>query len=137
MSILDKISNIFHTKDGEIQRAYSAYDKASDLLDERDKKPSFDKKGELEEEIRQFEKQTLDLLINYVGVKSWPGVFREMHMNLARVYMKIGRFDEAEKECSKVEEYDPIDAEELRNALQELMSGKHIESSKLEELGAG
>jgi tetratricopeptide (TPR) repeat protein len=137
MSILNKISGFFHTKDGEIQRAYSAYDKISGLLDERDKNPNFDKKKELDEELQSFEKQTLDLLNNYEGEKNWPGVFREMHMNLARVYMKMDRFDEAEKECSKVEKYDPIDAEELRNALQELMSGRHIESSKLEELGAG
>ncbi len=137
MSILDKISNIFHTKDGEIQRAYSAYDRASDLLNARDKNPNFGQQKELDDQVKEVEKLTKELLENYENNKSWSGVFREMHMNLARVYMKTGRFDEAEEECIKVEEYDPIDAEELRNALQELMSGKNIESSKLEELGAG
>jgi len=137
MSILDRISNIFHTKDGEIQRAYSAYDKVSDLLNARDKNPDFGRQNELDESIKEVETLTNELLENYETTKGWPGVFREMHMNLARVYMKIGRFDESEKECAKVEEYDPIDAEELREALHEIMSGKNIESSKLEELGAG
>jgi tetratricopeptide (TPR) repeat protein len=137
MSIFDKISNIFHTVDGEIQRAYSAYDRASDILDARDKTPDFDRQKELEDQVKEAETLTLELLKNYEGVKSWTGVFREMHMNLARIYMKTGKFDEAEKECVKVEGYDPIDAEELRNALQEIMSGKMIESSKLEEVGSG
>lgn len=137
MSIMDKISNIFHTKDGEIQRAYSAYDKVSDLLNARDKNPNFERQNELNEQVKEVETLTNELLENYERTKGWPGVFREMHMNLARVYMKTSRFDEAEKECAKVEEYDPIDAEELRNALHEIMSGKNIESSKLEELGAG
>lgn len=137
MGIREKISNFFHTKDGEIQRAYSAYDRASDLLDARDKSPNFDRQNELNDQVKEVETLTLELLNNYEGVKSWSGVFREMHMNLARVYMKTGRFEEAEKECVKVETYDPIDAEELRNALSEIMSGKKIESSQLEEVGAG
>lgn len=137
MGIKEKINNFFHTKDGEIQRAYSAYDKASDLLDARDKNQNFNKQNELKEQIKEVETLTLELLNNYEGVKSWSGVFREMHMNLARVYMKTGRFEEAEKECAKVETYDPVDAEELRNALSEIMSGKKIESSQLEEVGAG
>jgi len=137
MSILDKIGKIFHTKDGEIQRAYSAYDKAWDILSARDKNPNFDRQKELEEQVEEAEKLTLELLHNYERDKGWTGVFREMHMNLARLYMKTGRFEESKKECEKVKEYDPVDAEELFNALQEIMSGKKVGSSELGEVGAG
>ena len=48
MGFKEKMSKFFHTKDGEIQRAYQAYDRASDLLNARDKNPNFDRTKELE-----------------------------------------------------------------------------------------
>ncbi|HGE71517.1 TPA: tetratricopeptide repeat protein [Candidatus Poribacteria bacterium] len=135
MGVREKLRAIFHTKDGEIQRAYSSYDKAVDLLDARDKNPNFDRQKELEEQLKECETLTLELLKNYEGVKSWKGVFREMHINLARIYLRTGRFDDAMKECDKVAEYDPLDADELRNAIQEAKAGKKLESSQLDEVG--
>jgi len=136
MGIREKLSGIFHTKDGEIQRAYNAYDKVVGLLDARDRDPNnFDEKKELDEQLKETERLTLELLKNYEGIKSWQGIFREMHVNLARIYMRTGRYDEATKECDKVAEYDPVDADELRNALQEIMAGKKLESTQLDEVG--
>ncbi|MGB9596003.1 MAG: tetratricopeptide repeat protein [Candidatus Poribacteria bacterium] len=135
MGIREKLRVIFHTKDGEIQRAYSSYDKAVELLDARDKNPNFDRQKELEDQLKECEMLTLELLKNYEGVKSWKGVFREMHINLARIYLRTGRFDDALKECDKVAEYDPLDADELRNAIQEAKAGKKIESTQLDEVG--
>jgi len=138
MGIKEKLNSMFHTKDGEIQRAYNAYDKLVGLLGARDRDGSnFDMKQELEDQLKETEQLTLELLQNYESVKSWRGVFREMHMNLARMYMRTGRFDEATKECDKVEGYDPIDAEELKNALQEIINGKKLESTQLDEVGVG
>ena len=135
MSFKEKVSKFFHTKDGEIQGAYQSYDRASDLLNARDKNPNFDRGKDLEEALEESEGLALDLLKNYEGVKSWPGIFREMHMNLARLYLKTERYEEALKECDKVAEYNPMDAEELREAVQEAMSGKKFEATQLDEVG--
>ena len=135
MSLKEKISRFFHTKDGEIQRAYQAYDRASDLLGARDRNPEFDRTQELEDSVKEAEKLALELLENYEGVKSWPGIFREMHMNLVRLWLSTGRHKEALKKCDKVAEYNPLDAEELREAVQEAMSGKKLESTQLDEVG--
>lgn len=135
MGLKEKIGSFFHTKDGEIQRAYESYDRASDLLTARNRDPNFSKTQELEEAVKEAEDLALELLKKYEGVKSWPGVFREMHMNLTRLRLQTGRYEEALKECDKIAEYNPIDAEELREAVQEAMSGKKFESTQLDELG--
>ena len=134
MGFREKLGEFFHTKDGEIQSAYQSYDRTSGLLDARDKNPEFDKKQELEDSLKETETLSLELLKNYEKTKSWPGVFREMHMNLTRIYMRTERYDEALKECEIVEEYNVIDAEVLREAVEEAMSGKKFESSQLDEV---
>jgi regulator of sirC expression with transglutaminase-like and TPR domain len=132
----EKLFSIFHTKDGEIQRAYQAYDRASDILSARDKNPDkFNKTNELEEQVKEAEQLALELLKNYEGTKSWPGVFREMHMNLARLYLQTGRYEEASKQCDEVANYNPLDAEELRERVEEAKTGKRFESSQLDEVG--
>lgn len=136
MGFKEKLNNIFRTKDGEIQRAYEAYDRASDLLTARDKNPNaFEKTQELEEALKEAEKRATELLKNYEGVKSWPGIFREMHMNLARLYLKTEKYDEALKECEKIDQYNPIDSAELREAIKEAMTGKKLDASQLDEVG--
>ena len=135
MSLREKISKFIHTKDGEIQRTYEAYDRASDLLGARDRNPEFDRTQDLEEAVKEAEELALGLLENYEGVKNWPGIFREMHMNLVRLRLSTGRYDEALKECDKVAQYNPMDAEELRETVQEAMSGKKFESTQLDEVG--
>ncbi len=135
MKFIDKLGKIFHTVDGEIQRAYQAYDKASDILDARDKSPNFDRQKELDELVAEAEKLALELLEKYENNKGWPGVFREMHINLARIYMRTGRYESALKECEKVAQYNPGDADELREAINEVMAGKKLESSQLDEVG--
>jgi len=135
MGLMEKISKFIHTRDGEIQQAYQAYDRASDLLGAREKNPEFDRTQELEEAVKEAEKLALGLLKNYEGVKNWPGIFREMHMNLVRLWLRTGRHEEALKECDKVAQYNPMDAEELREAVQEAMSGKKFESAQLDEVG--
>lgn len=135
MKLMEVLDRIFHTVDGEIQRAYQAYDRAADILDARDKTPDFNRQRELEEIVAEAEKLALDLLEKYEGNKSWPGVFREMHINLARILMRTGRYEDALKECEKVAQYNPVDADELREAINEVMAGKKLESSQLDEVG--
>ena len=135
MGLMDKLGKMFNTKDGEIQRAYQAYDSASGILGERDKNPDFSKTQELEERVKEAEELALKLLEDYEEVKSWPGIFREMHMNLARLWLQTERYEEALKECDKAAKYDPIDAEQIRETIQEAMSGKKLEATQLDEIG--
>jgi len=135
MGWMEQLKNLLNTKDGEIQRAYQAYDRASDLLGRRDRDPAFTKTQELEEAVKEAEELALGLLENYEGVKSWPGIFREMHMNLTRLWLQTERYDEALMQCDKIAEYNPMDAEELREAVQEAMSGKKLEATQLDEVG--
>ena len=135
MGLMDKLSAIFHTTDGEIQRAYQSYDRASGLLGERDRAEDFTKTEELEEAVKEAEELAQALLKNYEGVKSWPGIFRETHMNLARLWMQTERYEEALDECDKIAEYNAMDAEEIRETVQEAMSGKKLEATQLDEVG--
>ncbi|MBM3212377.1 hypothetical protein FJZ33_09160 [Candidatus Poribacteria bacterium] len=136
MDFGEKIRKVFHTTDGEIHRAYNAYDKASDLLTARDKNPvEFKRTQELQDALKEAENLATELVKKYEGVKSWPGIFREMHMNLARLWLKTDRFEEAMKACDKVAEYSPLEAEELREAVREAMSGKKLETTSLDEVG--
>jgi tetratricopeptide (TPR) repeat protein len=135
MGLLEKLGNLLHTKDGEIQRAYQAYDRASDLLGQRDRDPAFSRTHELDEAVKEAEELASELLKNYEGVKSWPGIFREMHMNLTRLWLQTGRHEEALKQTEKIAEYNPMDAEELAEAVREAMSGKKLEATQLDEVG--
>ena len=135
MGLREKLSNLFHTKDGEIQQAYQAYDRASAILGQRDKDPNFSNTQELAERVKEAAELALKLLEDYEEVKSWPGVFREMHMNLSRLWLQTERYEEALKECDKAAKYDPIDAEQLRETVQEAMSGKKLEATQLDEVG--
>ena len=136
MDLKERIGKFFHTKDGEIQRAYQAYDGASDLLNARDKDPEFSKTQELEESLKNAEERALEILERYEGQKSWPGIFREMHLNLARLWLRTGKYEEANKECEKVAEYNRIDAEILKETIVEAMAGKKFESTQLDEVDA-
>ena len=135
MGLRKKLSEFFHTKDGEIQQAYQTYDRASAILGQRDKDPNFSNTQELAERVKEAEELALKLLEDYEEVKIWPGIFREMHMNLARLYLQTERYEEALKECDKVAKYDPIDAEQIRETVQEAMSGKKLEATQLDEVG--
>jgi len=132
----ETIGKFFHTKDGEIQNAYQAYDRASDLLGARDKNPdTFTRTQDLEDSVKEAETLAMELLENYEDSKSWPGIFREMHMNLVRLWLRTERYEEALKGCDKVAGYNPLDAEELREAVEEAKSGKKFESTQLDEVG--
>jgi tetratricopeptide (TPR) repeat protein len=135
MNFKEILDRIFHTKDGEIQRAYEAYDRASGLLGQRDKNPEFSNTVGLDEAVKEAEDLAVELLANYEEVKSWPGIFREMHMNLTRLRLQTERYDDALKACDDVAKYNAMDAEELRETIEEAMSGKKLEATQLDEVG--
>lgn len=56
------------------------------------------------------------------GERNWPGVFREMHKNLANLYLELDEHEKVRAACERLQEYgEPgrIDAEEVMQSLKE------------------
>ena len=122
-----------------IERTYNQCDKALNKLREYNEKigemqenkedlSSFpaDKKAELDEIVNNAIEGAKQLL----GKKSerdWPGVFREMHKNLANIYFELHDYDKAREQCEQLEAYGEVgrqDAEEITQKLKDEESGK-------------
>ena len=122
--------SIFDLFDGmvNIERSYRACDRALDMLKKyRENPKSFeenpDKKADFEETINEAIERAKKI-ISMEGRKNWPGVFREMHKNLANIYIGLGRFDEAKAEIEKLRGFGEVgrqDADEVSKTLQEAM----------------
>ena len=61
-------------------------------------------------------------IIEKEGERNWPGVFREMHKNLANIYIELDEHDKVRAACERLEDYGEVgrlDAEEVMEALKE------------------
>ena len=61
-------------------------------------------------------------IIDKEGERNWPGVFREMHKNLANLYLELDEHDKVRAACEKLENYGEVgrlDAEEVMQSLEE------------------
>ncbi|RKY03092.1 hypothetical protein DRP77_06905 [Candidatus Poribacteria bacterium] len=128
-----KLLSIFNIFDGmiNIEKTYRVCDRALDLLKKYKEDPkSFEenpeKKADLDETVNEAIERA-KRIIALEGKKNWPGVFREMHKNLANIYIQLGKFDEAKAEIERLMEFGEVgrqDAEEMTKALQEAMGEK-------------
>ena len=91
-----------------------------------------DEKAELDE-IVNHAIQGATRLINLESTRNWPGVFREMHKNLANIYYELHDYDRVHEECEKLKaDYGEVgrqDAEEILEKLTDKENGK-TESSE-------
>ena len=111
-----------------IEKTYNECDKAIGELkayNEKRKQPDF--------RISDEEKAALDAVVNTAvnnasriiekeGERNWPGVFREMHKNLANIYIELDEHDKVRAACERLEDYGEVgrlDAEEVMEALKE------------------
>ncbi len=111
-----------------IEKTYNQCDKAIGQLktyNEKRKQPDF--------RISDEEKATLDAVVNTAvnnasriiekeGDRNWPGVFREMHKNLANIYMELDEHDKVREACERLHAYGEVgrlDAEEVLETLKE------------------
>ena len=111
-----------------IEKTYNECDKALGQLkayNEKRKQPDF--------RISDAEKADLDAVVNTAlenatrivdkeGERNWPGVFREMHKNLASLYLELDEHDKVRAVCERLENYGEVgkqDAEEVMQSLQE------------------
>ena len=111
-----------------IEKTYNECDKALGELkayNEKRKQPDF--------RISAEEKADLDAVVNTAlenatrivdkeGERNWPGVFREMHKNLANLYLELDEHDKVRAACERLQDYGEVgkqDAEEVMQSLKE------------------
>ena len=111
-----------------IEKTYNECDKALGQLkayNEKRKQPDF--------RISAEEKADLDAVVNTAlenatrivdkeGERNWPGVFREMHKNLASLYLELDEHDKVRAACERLQDYGEVgkqDAEEVMQSLKE------------------
>ena len=123
-----------------IERTYNDCDKALNRLGAYNERIEEMKKNG--EDVGRFpaeEKAELDeivnnaiqgatRLINLEPTRNWPGVFREMHKNLANIYYELHDYDRVHEECNKLKadygETGRQDAEEVLEKLADKQNGK-------------
>ncbi len=111
-----------------IEKTYNECDKALGEL-----KAYNEKRKDADFRISDEEKTALDevvntalenatRIINKEGDRNWPGVFREMHKNLASLYLELDEHDKVRAACERLENYGEVgklDAEEVMQSLKE------------------
>ncbi len=121
------LSNIFESA-LSIEKTYNQCDAALSQLqayNERRQQPEF--------QISVEEKAALDEVVNTAitnatriidkeGERNWPGVFREMHKNLASIYLELDEHDKVRAACERMLDYGEtgrLEADEVLESLKE------------------
>jgi hypothetical protein len=121
------LSKIFEGALG-IEKTYNECDSALSEL-----KAYNEKRQEADFRISDAEKAALDEVVNSAianatrivdkeGQRSWPGVFREMHKNLASIYLELDEHDKVRAACERLQSYGEVgrqDADEVLESLKE------------------
>jgi len=128
--------NVFSIFDGSIniEKTYKACDKALDVLKKYEKNPDAfkgEEKTKMEESV-QHAYEVVNALLSKEGVKSWPGVFREMHKNLANMYMYEGKYEKTREECEKLKTFGEVGRLDVEEVMKEL-SARESGSEESEE----
>jgi hypothetical protein len=111
-----------------IEKTYNECDKALSEL-----KAYNQKRQEADFRISNEEKAALDEVVNTAitnatriidkeGERNWPGVFREMHKNLASLYLELDEHDKVRDSCERLQDYGEtgrLDADEVLQSLKE------------------
>ena len=129
-----------------IERTYNDCDKALNKLGAYNERiEEMQKNGEDVSRFPAEEKAALDEIVNHAiqgatrlinleSTRNWPGVFREMHKNLANIYYELHDYDKVHAECEKLKaDYGEIgrqDAEEILEKLEEQENGKTDSSAE-------
>ena len=111
-----------------IEKTYNQCDKAiSDLQAYNEKRQqegvhiSDEEKAELDEFVN-IAIANATRIIDKEGERNWPGVFREMHKNLASIYLELDELDKVRAACDKLQSYGEVgrqDADEVLESLKE------------------
>ena len=111
-----------------IEKTYNECDKAFGQLkayNEKRQQPDFRISGEEKaalDEVVNTALRNATRIIDKEGDRNWPGVFREMHRNLANLYLELDEHDKVRAACEHLENYGEVgkqEAEEVRQSLKE------------------
>ena len=109
-----------------IEKTYNQCDAALSQLkayNENRQQPEF--------QISVEEKAELDAAVNTAitnatrivdreGDRNWPGVFREMHKNLASIYLELDEHDKVRAACERMQDYGEVGKQEADEVLESL-----------------
>lgn len=121
------LSKIFEGALG-IEKTYNECDSALSQL-----KAYNEKRQDADFRISDAEKAALDEVVNSAimnatrivdkeGQRNWPGVFREMHKNLASLYLELDEHEKVRAACELLQGYGEVgkqDADEVLESLKE------------------
>ena len=111
-----------------IEKTYNECDKALGQLkayNEKRQQPDFrisDEEKAALDEVVNTALRNANRIIDKEGDRNWPGVFREMHRNLANLYLELDEHDKVRAACEHLENYGEVgkqEAEEVRQSLKE------------------
>ena len=116
-----------------IEKTYNQCDKALGALRAYNEKReqanvpfSASEKAELDD-VANTAIENATRIIEKEGERNWPGVFREMHKNLANIYLELDEYDKVRNECELLQNYGEVgklDAEEVLQKLNEKENGE-------------
>ena len=111
-----------------IENTYNQCDKAVSELkayNEKRQQPEFrisaEEKAELDEIVNTAIRNATRI-IDKEGERNWPGVFREMHKNLASIYLELDEHDKVREACERMQAYGEagrLEADEVLESLKE------------------
>ena len=111
-----------------IEKTYNQCDAALSELkaynqkrQEADFRISNEDKAELDEAVNTAITDATRI-IDKEGERNWPGVFREMHKNLASLYLELDEHDKVRAACERLQDYGEtgrLDADEVLQSLKE------------------
>ena len=111
-----------------IEKTYNQCDSALSQLkaynqkrQEADFRISNEDKAELDEAVNTAITDATRI-IDKEGERNWPGVFREMHKNLASLYLELDEHDKVRAACERLQDYGEtgrLDADEVLQSLKE------------------
>jgi hypothetical protein len=115
-----------------IEKTYNQCDAALSELkaynqkrQEADFRISNEDKAELDEAVNTAITDATRI-IDKEGERNWPGVFREMHKNLASLYLELDEHDKVRTACERLQDYGEtgrLDADEVLQSLKEKEEG--------------
>ena len=116
-----------------IEKTYNQCDTALSQLkaynqkrQEADFRISDEEKAELDEVVSTA-LENATRIIDKEGERNWPGVFREMHKNLASLYLELDEHDKVRASCERLQDYGEtgrLDADEVLQSLKEKEEGE-------------
>ena len=109
-----------------IEKTYNQCDAALSQLkayNENRQQPEFqisvEEKAELDEAVNTAITNATRI-VDREGDRNWPGVFREMHKNLADLYLELDEHDKVRAACERMQDYGEVGKQEADEILESL-----------------